>query len=223
MLNPAQRMRSTAGNYTDQVRGRRPTAATRTRTAPIRRPAAWRRSIDITLTVRSPMSRLRGGDRTGGPRRFRRPASGTSPIWTGRRLTWRRRPRLLPVRHGRLRPGVFDPNGGHPLDQDNVAASPWIDLLAGRGFRPPGQADPLRRRMRPAASPTTSSSSYRARYYPEVCARHGQLYTNALAATRTSSSTGASAVLQSGTAPRARAITRRSSAPGAEQVQIASA
>ncbi|TPW12513.1 MAG: hypothetical protein FD129_1448, partial [bacterium] len=69
----------------------------------------------------------------------------------------------------------FDESGEHPLDQDNIAASPWIDLRRGGDL---GRAGRLMIYDLYAVMPLSDYVfvQLRARYYPEVCPATGLLY-----------------------------------------------
>jgi hypothetical protein len=69
----------------------------------------------------------------------------------------------------------FDLNDGHPLDQDNIVMSPWIDLLAGGDAGRPGKLM-LYDVVRAHAACQLHLRAAACRYYPETCAATGLIY-----------------------------------------------
>jgi hypothetical protein len=72
----------------------------------------------------------------------------------------------------------FDGNGEHPLDQDNLAMSPWIDLLAGGDVGRPGKVL-IYDKYSDTPLPNYIFEQYRGRYYPAVCSVTGKIITSA--------------------------------------------
>ncbi len=72
----------------------------------------------------------------------------------------------------------FDQSSTHPLDQDNIAASPWINLLRGGNSADFGR--PLRLMLYSVYAEMPIANyvfvQIRARYYPAVCAASGAIH-----------------------------------------------
>ncbi|HEX7879566.1 MAG TPA: FlgD immunoglobulin-like domain containing protein, partial [Candidatus Eisenbacteria bacterium] len=113
----------------------------------------------------------------------------------------------------------FDPNDGHPIDQDNIAVSPWIDLLAGGDVGKPGK---LLLHDVVAIMPLTNYifTQYRVRYYPEVCAATGLLYRTPWKDQNVVFYWGEQPICNPANAPRLRDYSAVFS-PGAQQAQLA--
>jgi len=112
----------------------------------------------------------------------------------------------------------FDTNDVHPLDQDNMAVSPWIDLLAGGDAGRPGK---LMAYDVYALMPIVNYIfvQLRARYYPEVCVATGKLILSGWKDQNTVFYFGEAPFCNPFTAPRLRDYSAVISA-GAEQVQV---
>jgi hypothetical protein len=112
----------------------------------------------------------------------------------------------------------FDTNDQHPLDQDNIAASPWIDLLAGGDAGRPGK---LMLYDVYAVMPIVNYIfvQLRARYYPEVCTATGLIYQTPWRDQNIVFYFGEAPFCNPVTAPRARDYSAVI-APGAQQVQL---
>jgi hypothetical protein len=113
----------------------------------------------------------------------------------------------------------FDENGEHPLDQDNFAVSPWIDLLAGGDAGRPGKL-----LMFDKYSDTPLANyifeQYGARYYPYVCPANGQITTSPFDELVFEFFNESTPVCNPVNAPRVRDYSA-TIPPGAEQVQLA--
>jgi len=112
----------------------------------------------------------------------------------------------------------FDSNDVHPLDQDNFAASPWIDLLAGGDAGRPGKLLLL---DIVAIMPLENYVflQYFSRSYPEVCPATGLVYRTGWRLQTQAEYFGPAPFCNPVTAPRVREYSSSVSI-GAEQVQV---
>jgi hypothetical protein len=112
----------------------------------------------------------------------------------------------------------FDTNDGHPLDQDNIVMSPWIDLLAGGDAGRPGKL------MLYDVYAVMPLANYifvqlRVRYYPEICSSTGLIIRTPWKDQNTVFYFGEAPFCNPVTAPRARDYSAVFS-PAAQQAQL---
>jgi hypothetical protein len=112
----------------------------------------------------------------------------------------------------------FDLLEGHPLDQDNIAASPWIDLLANGDSGRPGK---LMLYDVYAEMPITNYVfvQLRARFYPAICTATGLIYVTPFRDQNVVFYFGEVPFCNPSNAPRARDYSAVIE-PGAQQLQL---